>query len=155
MDYYALINPPRPPTLWICDEKGFPEGIISTAWENFSLWEGLCRIPKARLPEQLYPPDSSLKEMGNLGFCRMVGRNEEKLLGKKPPFVYWPPEELDYNTRVFQAAMNSKGLPRRHSSPVPEEERGAVRCLGRVITSERLSTSVHGLDRNGWRHHSY
>jgi PAS domain S-box-containing protein len=44
----------------------------------------------------------------NISFCRMVGRSEEELLGKKPPFAYWPPEELDHLNRVFQTIMNAK-----------------------------------------------
>jgi PAS domain S-box-containing protein len=44
----------------------------------------------------------------NIGFCTMVGRGEQELLGKKPPFAYWPPEELEHNTRVFQAAMSGQ-----------------------------------------------
>ena len=42
----------------------------------------------------------------NLGFCRMVGWSEEELLGKGPPFAYWPPEELDHINRAFRTAMN-------------------------------------------------
>ena len=44
----------------------------------------------------------------NIGFCRMVGRSEQELLGKKPPFAYWPPEESDHINRVFQAVLNGK-----------------------------------------------
>jgi PAS domain S-box-containing protein len=44
----------------------------------------------------------------NNGFCRMVGRSEEELLGRKPPFAYWPPEELDHINRVFQTVMSGK-----------------------------------------------
>jgi PAS domain S-box-containing protein len=44
----------------------------------------------------------------NLGFCRMVGRTEEELIGRKPPFAYWPPEEWDHISRVFQNAMDGK-----------------------------------------------
>jgi len=31
----------------------------------------------------------------NPAFCRMVGWTEAELLGRKPPFDYWPPEERD------------------------------------------------------------
>jgi len=44
----------------------------------------------------------------NLGFCRMVGRSEEELLGRRPPFAYWPPEESDQINGVFQTVMNGK-----------------------------------------------
>jgi PAS domain S-box-containing protein len=44
----------------------------------------------------------------NIGFCRMVGRSEEELVGRKPPFAYWPPEELDHINKAFRLMMNSK-----------------------------------------------
>ncbi|BAL23771.1 PAS domain S-box protein [Azoarcus sp. KH32C] len=31
----------------------------------------------------------------NSAFCRMVGFEQEELLGSKPPFPYWPPEDLE------------------------------------------------------------
>ncbi|OHC62423.1 MAG: PAS domain-containing sensor histidine kinase [Rhodocyclales bacterium RIFCSPLOWO2_02_FULL_63_24] len=33
----------------------------------------------------------------NPAFCRMTGWTEQELIGVRPPFPYWPPEELDYN----------------------------------------------------------
>ncbi len=44
----------------------------------------------------------------NLGFCRMVGRSEEELIGRKPPFAYWPPEESDHISKAFQKVMDGK-----------------------------------------------
>ena len=31
----------------------------------------------------------------NPAFCEMVGRGEPELLGATPPFVYWPPEDIE------------------------------------------------------------
>lgn len=31
----------------------------------------------------------------NPALCRMLGWSSEELLGAKPPFIYWPPEEMD------------------------------------------------------------
>ncbi len=44
----------------------------------------------------------------NTGFCRMVGRSEEELLGKKPPFAFWPPEGLEHISKDFRAVMSGK-----------------------------------------------
>jgi PAS domain S-box-containing protein len=44
----------------------------------------------------------------NVGFCRMVGRSEQELLGRKPPFAYWPPEESGSINKAFQSVMNGK-----------------------------------------------
>ncbi len=37
----------------------------------------------------------------NPAFCEMVGRAEVELVGAKPPFVYWPPEEIEAITEVM------------------------------------------------------
>ena len=37
----------------------------------------------------------------NPAFCAMVGWNEPELLGKRPPFVYWPPESIEAITDAF------------------------------------------------------
>jgi PAS domain S-box-containing protein len=44
----------------------------------------------------------------NPSFCKMVGWSEEELEGVKPPFVYWPPEEIGNITRAFQQIMSGK-----------------------------------------------
>ncbi|OGP94084.1 MAG: hypothetical protein A2157_03615 [Deltaproteobacteria bacterium RBG_16_47_11] len=44
----------------------------------------------------------------NPSFCRMVGWSEEELEGAKPPFVYWPPEEMENITQVFQQVLSGK-----------------------------------------------
>ncbi len=44
----------------------------------------------------------------NPAFCRMVGWSQEELLGAKPPFVYWPPEEVERNTEVLNSRLASK-----------------------------------------------
>ncbi|SPE61511.1 hypothetical protein SBV1_720004 [Verrucomicrobia bacterium] len=37
----------------------------------------------------------------NPAFCRMVGWSEAELVGAKPPFVYWPPEEIEAITNAL------------------------------------------------------
>jgi len=44
----------------------------------------------------------------NPAFCRLVGWSEAELLGATPPFVYWPPEEIDTITQVFQACLRGE-----------------------------------------------
>jgi PAS domain S-box-containing protein len=44
----------------------------------------------------------------NPSFCQMVGWSEEELEGAKPPFVYWPPEEMEKITHAFQLVVSSK-----------------------------------------------
>ena len=37
----------------------------------------------------------------NRAFCEMVGWSEQDLVGKMPPFVYWPPEEMENIQRAL------------------------------------------------------
>jgi PAS domain S-box-containing protein len=41
----------------------------------------------------------------NPAFCRMVGWEQKELLGANPPFVYWPPEEVDHITQALQDCL--------------------------------------------------
>jgi PAS domain S-box-containing protein len=42
----------------------------------------------------------------NPAFCEMVGWNEQDLIGARPPFVYWPPEEVHGITAVLADAVD-------------------------------------------------
>jgi len=44
----------------------------------------------------------------NSSFCEMVGWSEEELLGAKPPFVYWPPEEKEVIMETFRRIVSGK-----------------------------------------------
>jgi PAS domain S-box-containing protein len=44
----------------------------------------------------------------NPSFCKMVGWSKEELLGAKPPFVYWPPEEVGNITLAFRQVLASE-----------------------------------------------
>ncbi len=54
----------------------------------------------------------------NPAFCTMVGWREEELLGAKPPFAYWPPEEVETIsealTRVIRGQASAGGLELRY-----------------------------------------
>ncbi|MFO7447492.1 MAG: PAS domain S-box protein [Ignavibacteriaceae bacterium] len=41
----------------------------------------------------------------NPAFCRMLGWQEEELLNKYPPFVYWPEDEADTINKAFKHAL--------------------------------------------------
>ena len=44
----------------------------------------------------------------NPAFCEMVGWTEAELIGSKPPFVYWPPEDVDKITSILTQAINGE-----------------------------------------------
>ncbi len=54
----------------------------------------------------------------NPAFCEMVGWSENDLIGAKPPFMYWPPEDLDtitaVLTEVFDGRAPSDGFELRY-----------------------------------------
>lgn len=42
----------------------------------------------------------------NPAFCEMVGFDESELIGAKPPFVYWPDEDLDAITAMLTGVID-------------------------------------------------
>ncbi len=41
----------------------------------------------------------------NAAFCQMTGFTEGELVGRMPPFPYWPPDRVDENTRLLQQEL--------------------------------------------------
>lgn len=48
----------------------------------------------------------------NPAFCEMFGWSESELVGATPPYLYWPPEEIDRIREVFDARREGKESPR-------------------------------------------
>ncbi len=47
----------------------------------------------------------------NPAFCRMVGWSDDELLGAKPPFLYWPPEEVETITQTLRRFLEDSACP--------------------------------------------
>lgn len=47
----------------------------------------------------------------NPAFCKMVGWSEEDLTGAMPPFIYWPPEEVETIYAAFQKMLGGSTPP--------------------------------------------
>src|ERR1041385_1646730 len=47
----------------------------------------------------------------NPAFCEMVGWTEAELIGAKPPFVYWPPEDVEHITSALARALSGDEAP--------------------------------------------
>ena len=44
----------------------------------------------------------------NNAFCQMSGFPESELVGRKPPFPYWPPDRIDENMRLLKQEMQGR-----------------------------------------------
>jgi PAS domain S-box-containing protein len=44
----------------------------------------------------------------NAAFCQMIGFSESELVGRKPPFPYWPPDRIDENQRLLQQELQGR-----------------------------------------------
>jgi PAS domain S-box-containing protein len=44
----------------------------------------------------------------NRAFCAMVGWTAEELVGARPPFVYWPPSEIETITRALESVVREQ-----------------------------------------------
>lgn len=44
----------------------------------------------------------------NAAFCQMSGFNETELIGRMPPYPYWPPDRVEENQRLLQQEMQGR-----------------------------------------------
>ena len=44
----------------------------------------------------------------NPAFCRMVGWSEEEMLGRTPPFPFWPPDEVEPVSQLYQEVVHGE-----------------------------------------------
>jgi PAS domain S-box-containing protein len=47
----------------------------------------------------------------NPAFCDMVGWKQQDLIGARPPFVYWPPEQVESITRQLEKLISNSAPP--------------------------------------------
>jgi len=59
------------------------------------------------IPSGIAVIDETGKQVyANASFCRMTGWNEEELLGKKPPYVYWPIQDIENINNAFRQTLD-------------------------------------------------
>jgi PAS domain S-box-containing protein len=44
----------------------------------------------------------------NPAFCAMTGFTEHELIGRLPPYPYWPADRIDENTRLLQQELQGR-----------------------------------------------
>ncbi|MDC4205262.1 MAG: PAS domain S-box protein [Candidatus Manganitrophus sp.] len=66
----------------------------------------------------------------NQSFCKMVGWSPEELNGATPPFIFWPPEQIDLICHIFENHMRGMIKP------------GPVELIFRRRNEERFPVSL-------------
>ncbi len=80
----------------------------------------------------------------NPAFCRMTGWGEEELLGRRPPFPFWPPEDVAPIARLYADVVS--GRETRGGFDIP------LLCRDGSLRPAHMTTAplvVRG-ERNGW-----
>ena len=74
--------------------------------EKLRLEHTFRRTIEASIPSGIAVVDLQRRQSYvNRSFCDMVGWSEEDLVDAKPPFVYWPPEDLKVMNEAFEQMM--------------------------------------------------
>jgi len=81
----------------------------------------------------------------NPAFCAMTGFSETELIGRKPPFPYWPPDRYEENVRLLQQEMQGR-------SPAGGSEVKVMRKDGSIFDARMYVSPL--IDpkgkQNGW-----
>ncbi len=81
----------------------------------------------------------------NPAFCAMTGFSENELIGRKPPFPYWPPDRYEENVRLLQQEMQGR-------SPAGGSEVKVMRKDGSIFDARMYVSPL--IDpkgkQNGW-----
>lgn len=81
----------------------------------------------------------------NPAFCAMTGFGEAELIGRKPPFPYWPPDRYEENVRLLQQEMQGR-------SPAGGSEVKVMRKDGSIFDARMYVSPL--IDpkgkQNGW-----
>ncbi len=81
----------------------------------------------------------------NPAFCAMTGFSEAELIGRKPPFPYWPPDRYEENLRLQQQEVQGR-------SPAGGAEVKVMRKDGTIFDARMYVSPLidHKGKQNGW-----
>ena len=81
----------------------------------------------------------------NTAFCEMVGFSESELIGKQPPFIYWPEENTERISKAFRVLMSGRIAP-------GGMEMRFKRCNGERFDAQILASPIRDESGNliGW-----
>lgn len=74
----------------------------------------------------------------NNAFCKMVGWSKDELTGAKPPFVYWPPEEMEKIKEAFHEILHGNIPPGGFELPL--QRKNGERFYALILVSPLRDT---------------
>jgi PAS domain S-box-containing protein len=81
----------------------------------------------------------------NPAFCAMTGYSEPELIGRAPPYPYWPPERIDENTRLLDQEL--QGRSPAGGIEVRVQRKDGTAFDARMYVSPLVDPRGH---QNGW-----
>ncbi|RPI16710.1 MAG: PAS domain S-box protein [Ignavibacteriae bacterium] len=61
------------------------------------------------IPEGITTADNNgIQTYANPAFCQMLGFEHDELIDAKPPFIYWPEEEIENISKAFEQTLSGK-----------------------------------------------
>ena len=89
----------------------------------------------------------------NPAFCAMTGFSEAELIGRMPPFPYWPTDRLEENIAPAAAGAAGPQPGRRHRGQGHAQGRLAVRRPHVRVAADRRARQADRLDDLDDQHH--
>jgi PAS domain S-box-containing protein len=81
----------------------------------------------------------------NPAFCAMTGYSEAELIGRKPPFPFWPPDRVEENARLLQQEV--QGRSPSGGVEVKMQRKDGTRFDGRMYVSPLVDSKGK---QSGW-----
>ena len=89
----------------------------------------------------------------NPAFCAMTGFTEAELIGRMPPFPYWPPDRIEENTRLLQQELQGRSPAGGIEVKVMRKDGSAVRRAHVRLAADRPQGPADRLDDLDDQHH--
>jgi PAS domain S-box-containing protein len=132
----------------LCRAAGGPAG-TGTAWKSAP---ATCKKPTLRkaMEDSLLvgmrarDPEGTIIYV-NPALCAMVGYSAEELLGRRPPYPYWHPEDLEKQARESEDALQGRAAPSGFESRIRHKDGHDVITM--VYTAPLID--AEGVNR-GW-----
>jgi PAS domain S-box-containing protein len=86
------------------------------------------------LPSGIAVVDDTGKQVYvNPSFCKMLGWEEEELLGMDPPYIYWAPDDIENIKKALQQTLNNN-IPKEGFDLVFQNKNGKLINVNVIVT---------------------